>query len=119
MIKWIRIRRRQFLVGTGLALAQTAMVGRSTQAGSSAPPPPPAPPVPVPVPPAANTLLPSPGVAPGYIISGRGQSLTNPYFHPLGGPSTTPRPRPPAANGDGVNENDQGQNQNNQGGNQQ
>jgi hypothetical protein len=116
MIKGSYIRRRQFLVGTGLALAQTAMVGRSTQAGSSAPPPPPAPPVPVPVPPAANTLLPSPGVAPGYIISGRGQSLTNPYFRPLGGPSNKRLPTPPARSGQG---NDQGEDQNDQGENQQ
>jgi len=116
MIKGTRIRRRQFLVGTGLALAQTAMVGRSTHAGSSAPPPPPAPPVPVPVRPAPATLVRKPGAAPGYIISGRGESLNNPFFHPVGGPSNKRQPTPPAKSGDG---NDQGENQNDQGENHQ
>jgi hypothetical protein len=112
------MRRRQFLVGTGVALAQTAIVRRSTQAGSSAPPPPPDPPVAPAKQPAANVVQSKNGAAPGYIISGRGQDLSNPYFRPQGGPSNKARPTPRDANGQGVNENDQGQNQNGQGGNQ-
>ena len=106
------MRRRQFLAGTGVALAQTAIVGRSTRAGSSAPPPPPNPSVAAPAKqPPANVLQSKPGAAPGYIISGRGQDLSNPYFHPLGGPSNKRTPTPPDKHGKGVNEDDQGENQ--------
>jgi hypothetical protein len=113
------MRRRQFLVGTGVALAQTAIVRRSTQAGSSAPPPPPDPPVPPAKQAAANVVQSNHGAAPGYIVSGRGQDLSNPYFRPQGGPSNRARRVPPDKSGPGVDENDQGQNQNDQGGNKQ
>jgi|SRR4029077_4238687 hypothetical protein len=106
-----RMRRRQFLVGTGVALAQTAMVGRSTRAGPSAPPAPPDPPIAPPKRPAPNVVQPKPGAAPGYIVSGRGQDLSNPYFRPLGGPSNKRTPTPPDKHGKGVNEDDQGENQ--------
>jgi hypothetical protein len=106
-----RMRRRQFLVGTGVVLAQTAIARRSTQAGSSAPPPPPNPLVAPTKQPAANVVQSKHGAAPGYIISGRGQDLSNPYFHPLGGPSNKRTPTPPDKHGKGVNEDDQGENQ--------
>lgn len=120
MTRTTGIRRRNFLVGSGIVAAHTTLAGRATHAAESAPPAPPAPPVPPPpAPSATQSLSPKPGVAPGYIISGRGEDLRNPYFHPLGGPSPMPRPTPPPVNGSGANENDQGQNQNSQGGNQQ
>jgi hypothetical protein len=111
MRKTTRLRRRDVLVGAGVALAQTAVGGRGTLAGPPAPLAPPNPPVPAAKPPAPVGIFAKPGVAPGYIISGRGQDLGNPFFHPLGGPSNNRRPTPPAMQGLGVNENDQGENQ--------
>jgi hypothetical protein len=113
------MRRRQFLVGTGVALAQTAIAGRTTQAGPAKPPPPPDPPVAAAKQPAGIVVRSKSGPAPGYIVSGRGQDLSNPYFRPQGGPSNKARPTPPEKSGQSVDENDQGQNQNDQGGNQQ
>jgi hypothetical protein len=118
MTKRTHVRRRQFLVGTGLALAQTAIAGRSTRAAPPEPPAPPALPVAPPKPPATNGVHPKPGAAPGYIVSGRGEDLSNPYFQPQGGPSNKRIPTPKAVHGTGVNENDQG-NQNDQGENRQ
>jgi hypothetical protein len=46
------------------------------------------------------------GVAPGYIVSGRGEHSSNPYFLPQGKPSTKHMPRPQAAHGKGVMEED-------------
>jgi hypothetical protein len=111
MAKFAGIRRRNFLVGTGVVVAHTALAGRSARAGSSAPAAPPDPPVAPTKPPAPAVVNPKPGIAPGYIISGRGQDLGNPYFHPLGGPSNQRMPTPPEAHGKGVSENDQGGNQ--------
>ena len=42
------------------------------------------------------------GVAPGYIVSGRGEHPSNPYFVPQGKPSNRHLPRPPAVHGKGV-----------------
>lgn len=111
MTKSTRIQRRHILVGAGVVLAQTAIAGRATRAGPPAPLAPPNPPVPAAKPPAPVGIFAKPGVAPGYIISGRGEDLGNPFFHPLGGPSNSRRPTPPAKQGRGVNENDQGENQ--------
>src|SRR5690348_11753617 len=110
MSKPTRIRRRQFLVGTGVALAQTAITGRTTPAASLSPA---APPVQTIAPPLsrASGVASKIGVAPGYIISGRGENESNPYFHPLGAPSHERRPIPPPRRGKGVNEDDQGENQ--------
>jgi len=110
MTKRMRLRRRQFLAASGIALAQTAIAGRATRA-ASAPPAPPGPQIAPPAPPAAQGVAHKPGVAPGYILSGRGENLSNPYFHPLGGPSNEPPHRPPPAHGKGVDEDDQGENQ--------
>jgi hypothetical protein len=105
------MRRRQFLVGTGVALAQTAIAGRASPAPSAKPSEPPGLSVAPAKQPAASIIEPKPGAAPGYIISGRGQDLSNPYFRPQGKPSKEARPKPSAATGRGVNENDQGENE--------
>jgi hypothetical protein len=112
------IRRRHFLVGSGIAFAQTALAGRPTRAASPAPPTSLAPPVSPPVPLAPHALHRKPGVAPGYIVSGRGEHSSNPYFRSQGGPSNKPMPRPQETHGKGINEDDQGENQH-QGENQQ
>ena len=111
MGKTTRLGRRDVLVGAGVALAQTAVAGRASRAGPAAPPAPPNPPVALAKPPAPVSVIPKPGIAPGYIISGRGQDLGNPFFHPLGGPSNRRPPTPPQVQGRGVNENNQGDNQ--------
>jgi len=46
------------------------------------------------------------GVAPGYIVSGRGEHSSNPYFLPQGKPSNKHLPRPGAIHGKGVMEED-------------
>jgi hypothetical protein len=46
------------------------------------------------------------GVAPGYIVSGRGEHPSNPFFVPQGKPSSRRLPRPPAVHGKGVDEED-------------
>jgi hypothetical protein len=46
------------------------------------------------------------GVAPGYIVSGRGEHSSNPYFLPQGQPSHNHMPRPHAVHGKGVMEED-------------
>ena len=106
-----QMRRRQFLVGTGVVFAHTTIAGRASRAASAAPPAPPTPPIAPPAQPAPIGINPKPGVAPGYIVSGRGENLSNPYFHPLGAPSNKRTPAPPATHGKGVNEDDQGENQ--------
>jgi hypothetical protein len=111
MRKTTRLGRRDVLVGAGVVLAQTAVAGRTTRAGPPAPPEPPDPPVALAKPPAPVGVFRKPGVAPGYIISGRGQDLGNPFFHPLGAPNKSRRPTPPEAHGPGANENNQGENQ--------
>lgn len=47
------------------------------------------------------------GVAPGYIVSGRGEHSSNPYFLPQGKPSNHHMPRPHAFYGRGVKEEDE------------
>jgi hypothetical protein len=91
MTKRTRLPRRQFLVATGLVLAQAALAGdpaRAQLAGEGA----------------TNRPLSKVGVAPGYIVSGRGEHSSNPYFLPQGKPSNKHMPRPRAAHGKGVME---------------
>jgi hypothetical protein len=45
-------------------------------------------------------------VAPGYIISGRGEHSSNPYFVPQGKPANKHPPRPHPVHGKGVMEED-------------
>jgi hypothetical protein len=84
--------RRQFLASTGVTLA-AALVTNPARAQL--------------VNQAVTTRRPSKlGVAPGYIVSGRGEHSSNPYFLPQGKPSTKHLPRPQAAHGKGVMEDD-------------
>ena len=93
MTKRTQLQRRQFLVGTGVVLAQAALAknpARAQLAGER-----------------ATSRLPSKvGVAPGYIVSGRGEHSSNPYFLPQGKPSHKHMPRPQAVHGKGVMEED-------------
>jgi hypothetical protein len=111
MTKISGLGRRQFLVGTGVLVAHTAIAGRTSHAASAKPSAPPDLLVAPAKKPAAGIIQSKQGAAPGYIISGRGQDLSNPYFRPQGKPSNKTRPKPPAATGRGLNENDQGENQ--------
>ena len=82
--------RRQFLASTGVTLAAAlatnpARAQLMNQAVTTRPP---------------SKL----GVAPGYIVSGRGEHSSNPYFVPQGKPSNKHMPRPSAVHGKGVME---------------
>jgi hypothetical protein len=84
--------RRQFLASTGITLAAALATNPAraqlvNQAVTTRP-------------------LSKLGVAPGYIVSGRGEHSSNPYFLPQGKPSTKHMPRPQAAHGKGVMEED-------------
>ena len=84
--------RRQFLAATGVTLAAALATNpaRAQLAGQG-----------------VTTRLPSKvGVAPGYIVSGRGEHLSNPFFVPQGKPSNKHMPRPQAVHGKGVMEED-------------
>ena len=84
--------RRQFLTATGVTLAGTLAtnVARAQLVGQR-----------------ITTRLPSKlGVAPGYIVSGRGEHSSNPFFVPQGKPSNKHMPRPHAVHGKGVMEED-------------
>jgi hypothetical protein len=95
--------RRQFLAATGATLAAAlatspARAQLAQQESRSATPS---------LMPGATTRPPSKmGVAPGYIVSGRGEHSSNPYFLPQGGPSHKHMPRPRAIDGKGVMEED-------------
>ena len=84
--------RRQFLAATGVTLAAALATNpaRAQLAGERA----------------TSRLTSKVGVAPGYIVSGRGEHSSNPYFLPQGKPSTKHMPRPQAAHGKGVMEED-------------
>jgi hypothetical protein len=93
MTKRLRLRRRQFLVGTGVVLAQAAFTGNPARAQLAG----------------QQVIARSPskvGVAPGYIISGRGEHPSNPYFQPQGKPSNTRMATPRAVHGKGIVEED-------------
>jgi hypothetical protein len=84
--------RRQFLAATGVTLAAAlatnpARAQLAERAVTSRPPF-------------------KVGVAPGYIVSGRGEHSSNPYFLPQGQPSNKHLPRPRAIHGKGVMEED-------------
>jgi hypothetical protein len=87
-----RRTRRHFLASTGITLA-AALATNPARAQL--------------VNQAVTTRHPSKlGVAPGYIVSGRGEHSSNPYFLPQGKPSTKHMPRPQAFHGKGVMEED-------------
>jgi hypothetical protein len=80
--------RRRFLAVTGVVLAQAALATDPARAqlGSTA-------------------RRPSKvGVAPGYIVSGRGEHSANPFFVPQGKPHNKHMPIPRAVHGRGVME---------------
>ena len=84
--------RRQFLAATGVTLAAALATNpaRAQLAGQG-----------------ATTRLPSKvGVAPGYIVSGRGEHSSNPFFVPQGKPSSKHMPRPQAVHGKGLMDED-------------
>lgn len=93
MTKHTRFPRRRFLVGSGVVLAQAALatgLARAQLAGQ-------------------QTIARAPfkvGVAPGYIISGRGEHSSNPYFQPQGKPSNKRMVTPQAVHGKGLIEED-------------
>jgi nitrous oxide reductase len=97
--------RRQFLASTGITLAaalatnpaRAQLVNQAVTNPASAQL----------VNQAVTTRHPSKlGVSPGYIVSGRGEHSSNPYFLPQGKPSTKHTPRPQAVHGKGVIEED-------------
>jgi hypothetical protein len=84
--------RRQFLAATGVTLAAAlstnpARAQLAERAVTSRPPF-------------------KVGVAPGYIVSGRGEHSSNPYFLPQGQPSNKHLLRPRPIHGKGVMEED-------------
>jgi hypothetical protein len=83
--------RRQFLVATGVTL--TAALATNPARAQLAER-------------AVSRPLSKLGVAPGYIVSGRGEHSSNPYFLPQGKPSNKHLPRPRAIHGKGVMEED-------------
>jgi hypothetical protein len=84
--------RRQFLAATGVTLAG-ALATNAARAQL--------------VEQRITTRLPSKlGVAPGYIVSGRGEHSSNPFFVAQGKPSNRHMPRPQAIHGKGVMEED-------------
>lgn len=93
MSKRTPLPRRRFLVASGVVLAQAALATAPARAQLAGPG-------------TATRPLSKMGVAPGYIISGRGEHSSNPYFHPQGGPSHKHMPLPRAVHGKGVMEED-------------
>src|SRR5262245_31971496 len=99
MAKTSGLGRRNFLVGTGVVVAHTAIAGGTGYAASAKPSAPPDLLVAPTKQPAARIIQSRQGAAPGYIISGRGQDLTNPFFRPQGKRSNKARPRPQTVHG--------------------
>jgi hypothetical protein len=90
MTMHIQLRRRKFLTATGVTLAAALTTARAQLAGHR-----------------ATTRLPSKlGVAPGYIVSGRGEHSSNPFFLPQGKPLNKHMPRPHELHGKGIMEED-------------
>ena len=87
-----QLPRRRFLAVTGVTLAAALATNsaRSQLAGQWV----------------TARLTGKVGVAPGYIISGRGEHSSNPYFVPQGKPANTHPPRQRAVHGKGVMEED-------------
>jgi len=88
------MRRRQFLIATGITLAEAGMATRAASAR-------------MPEHSVANRRGVRPGVAPGYIVSGRGQHHSNPFFRAQGGPVNQRGPRPKMVHGRGIEEDSQ------------
>jgi hypothetical protein len=83
-----RLPRRHFLVATGVTVAAALAINPARAQLVGRP---------------STTRPPyKVGVAPGYIVSGRGEHPSNPYFVPQGKPSNRHLPRPPAVHGKGV-----------------
>jgi hypothetical protein len=84
--------RRQFIAATGVTLAAALATNpvRAQLAGERSMSRPPF----------------KVGVAPAYIVSGRGEHSSNPYFLPQGKPSNKHLPRPQVIHGKGVMEED-------------
>ena len=84
--------RRQFIAATGVTLAAALATNpaRAQLAGERSMSRPPF----------------KVGVAPAYIVSGRGEHSTNPFFVPQGKPSNKHLPRPQAVHGKGLIEED-------------
>ena len=88
MSKHAALPRRQFLVATGVTLAAVLVMNPARAQLIGQP---------------STTRAPyKVGVAPGYIVSGRGEHPSNPFFVPQGKPSNQHLPRPPAVHGKGV-----------------
>jgi len=87
-----QLPRRHFLAATGVTLAAALAMNpaRAQLIGQ----------------PATTRLTHKVGVAPGYIVSGRGEHPANPFFVPQGKASNRHLPRPPAVHGKGVEEED-------------
>jgi hypothetical protein len=93
MTKRTRLPRRQFLAAAGVVLTGAAVSGNPAWAQVTGQ--------------LMTRRLPAKvGVAPGYIVSGRGEHLSNPYFLPQGQASHRRMPLPRAAHGKGVMEDD-------------
>lgn len=86
-----QLPRRRFLAATGVTLAAALATNPArAQVGQW-----------------VTTRLPAKlGVAPGYIISGRGEHSSNPYFVPQGKLANKHPPRPHPVHGKGVMEED-------------
>jgi hypothetical protein len=93
MTERVQLPRRRFLVATGVVLAQAALATDPARAQLVAQG-------------ATTRRLSKVGVAPGYIVSGRGEHLSNPYFVPQGKPSKKHTPPPRPVHGKGVMEED-------------
>jgi hypothetical protein len=93
MSKPTQLPRRRFLVATGVVLAQAALAMDPARAQLVAQG-------------ATTRRLSKVGVAPGYIVSGRGEHQTNPYFLPQGKASNKHPPHPRPVHGRGVMEED-------------
>ena len=92
MSKPTQLPRQRFLAATGVTLAAALATNpvRAKFAGKW-----------------VTTRLPAKvGVAPGYIICGRGEHSSNPYFLPQGKPSKTRTHYPRPVHGKGVTEED-------------
>jgi len=87
------LARRKFLVATGVAFAQATLAADPVRAQLVAQG-------------ATTRRLSKVGVAPGYIVSGRGEHSSNPYFLPQGKSSNKHMPRPGAVHGKGIMEED-------------
>jgi len=87
------LSRRRFLAVTGVVLAQAALATDPARAQL-----------------VQGTPVRRPskvGVAPGYIVSGRGEHSSNPYFVPQGKPVNHRMPPPRPVHGKGIMEEDE------------